>query len=515
MQRRAFIKTACLGIGATMLAHQTPAQKTKHPNLLFVFPDQMRREAMEFWNTNVFKGTLETQPDPVVTPTLNKLAEESVVFTQAVSTCPVCSPYRAMFMSGMYPWRNGVTSNCHQTREDGLHHTIPCFTDVLSQAGYETCYVGKTHWEQNKPLFDENGNYVGTTDPPGGHHMNAFDTYIPPGRGRHSNAYWFQCVKDAHKDPRVYASDPNRIQGKTDGEQHRPKIYSPKLEADVLIDYLKNASGQRDTSKPFSIIWSINPPHSPYGSEKDCDENAYRKHYKDKSPQELLVRPNVIEGESREKAEKCAPFYFANVTGLDKQLGRVLQALEESGEADNTLIVFTSDHGEMMGSQGRFGKLVLYEEAYCVPFMVKYPGRTKQSLEDLMIGPVDIMPTLLGMLGLTDQIPETVEGKNYAQEILTGNWSTQPKPKSALFLGYNNRIKGLRTDRYSFQIDNDGNQLLFDRETDPYQQTELTLSDIPKTESDFILSELAHWLKTSDDPWYQKRKFADLIPYPA
>jgi arylsulfatase A-like enzyme len=132
-----------------------------------------------------------------------------------------------------------------------------------------------------------------------------------------------------------------------------------------------------------------------------------------------------------------------------------------------------------------------------------------------MISPVDIMPTLLGMMGLNEQIPETVEGKNYAQEILTGNWSTQPKPKSALFLGYNNRIKGLRTDRYSFQIDNDGDQLLFDRETDPYQQTELTLSDIPKADSDFILSELASWLKTSNDPWYKKRKFSDLIPYSA
>lgn len=498
-----------------MLANQTATAKTKQPNLLFVFPDQMRREAMGFWNTPEFKDALETQADPVVTPTLDKLAQESVVFTQAVSTCPVCSPYRGMFMSGMYPWRNGVTSNCHESRDDGLRHDIQCFTDVLSGAGYETCYVGKTHWEQNEPLFDENGNYVGQTDPPGGHTMNAYDTYIPPGRGRHGNDYWFQCVKDVHKDPRVYASDPNRIAGKTDGQQHRPKEYSPKLEADVLVDYLKNESGQRDTSKPFSIIWSINPPHSPYGSENDCDEIAYREHYKNKSPEELLLRPNVIAGESREKAEKCVPFYFANVTGLDKQLGRVFEALEASGEADNTIVVFTSDHGEMMGSQGRFGKLVIYEEAYCVPFMIKYPGRTKKSREDLMITPVDIMPTLLSMMGLENQIPETVEGKNYAQEILTGNWSTQSKPKSALYFGYNNRIKGLRTDRYSFQIDNDGNQLLFDRQADPYQQTELTLSDIPKTDSDFILSEFANWLKASNDPWYQKRKFDDLIPYPA
>lgn len=516
MQRRDFVKTACLGIGAAMLGNPTLADTTKkQPNLLFVFPDQMRREAMGFWNTPAFKGALKSQGDPVVTPTLDKLAQESVVFTQAISTCPVCSPYRGMFMSGMYPWRNGVVSNCHESREDGLHHNITCFTDVLNNAGYETCYVGKTHWERNEPLFDEQGDYVGTTTPPGGHTMNGYDTYIPPGRGRHSNNYWFQCVKDVHKDPRVYSNDANRINGKADGEQHRPKQYSPELEANVLIDYLKNTAGQRNTSKPFSIIWSINPPHSPYGSEKDCDEIAYREHYKNKNPDELLVRPNVTDGESREKAEKSAPFYFANVTGVDKQLGRVLQALEESGEADNTIVIFTSDHGEMMGSQGRFGKLVLYEEAFCVPFMIKYPGQTTQRLEDLMIGPVDIMPTVLGMMGLQDHIPETVEGNNYAQEILTNNWPSQKKPKSALYLGYNNRIKGLRTDQYAFQINHEGESMLFDLDADPYQLKELTLSDIPKSDADFILSELGHWLKTSNDPWYQEKKFADLIPYPA
>jgi arylsulfatase A-like enzyme len=169
----------------------------------------------------------------------------------------------------------------------------------------------------------------------------------------------------------------------------------------------------------------------------------------------------------------------------------------------------------MMGSQGRFGKLVLDEEAFCVPFMIKYPGRLEKSREDLMITPVDIMPTVLGLLGLRDRIPETVEGKNFAPEILTGDWSTRPKPRSALFLGFRNRIKGLRTDRYSFQIDDDGTQVLFDNETDPYQLTERTLSDIPKADADFILSELANWLQTSQDPWYIDRRFADLIPYPA
>ncbi|MDF7824618.1 sulfatase [Pontiellaceae bacterium B12227] len=515
MKRREYLTLSCAGVA--MLGNNTLAAKRKQLNLLFVFPDQMRREAMGFWKKGRFKGALRTEPDPVVTPTLDGLAQESVVFTQAVSTCPVCSPYRAMLMSGMWPWQNGVVNNCHQTRKDHLRHDIECFTDVLETTGYETCYVGKTHWERNDPLFDVNQNYVGTKEAPGGHHFNPYDTYIPPGRGRHGNDYWFQCVKDVHKDPRVYSNDPKKINGLKDGEQYRPKIYSPKLEADVITDYLKNSHGQRDTSKPFSLIWAPNPPHNPYGSEDDCDEVAYREHYKGKSAEELLNRPNIAESDADNlaKAKKSVPFYFAKLTGVDKQLGRVFQALEETGEADNTIIVFTADHGEMMGSHNKFGKLVIYEEAFCVPLMVKVPGKTNGTLEDLMITPVDIMPTVLGMMGLKDRIPATVEGRNWSREIITGDWSKTAKPKSAHFLGYNNKFKGVRTDRYSFQIDQKGEQLLFDNKKDPYQMTGLQLADIPGADADFLLSELGRWLKQSNDPWWREQKFAEIIQYPA
>lgn len=517
MKRREYIQTMGMGTGLMFCSSGALLKKNKQPNLLFVFPDQMRREAMGFWRKGVFKDALRTQSDPVITPVLDKLAEESVVFTQAVSTCPICSPYRAMLMSGMYPAQNGVANNCRHDRDEHLKHEISCFTDVLASSGYETCYVGKTHWERNDPLFDENGHYMGTTQPPGGHHMNPYDTYIPAGRGRHGNDYWFQCVKDDHKDPRVYSSEPDRIDGKKDGQQHRPEIYSPKLEADVLVDYLANNAGQRNASKPFSIIWAPNPPHNPYASEDDCDEVAYREFYKDQKAGDMLVRPNVEEAdaETKARAELSVPFYFANVTGVDKQIGRVFQALEESGEADNTIVVFTADHGEMMGSHNRFGKTVIYEEAFCIPLMIKYPGKTAGTLEDLMLAPVDVMPTVLGLMGLGSQIPKTVEGKDFSHEILTRDWSKTEKPKSALFMDNADTVKGVRTNRYTFQIDEQGKQMLFDNEKDPYQMRERTLTDIPKADAEFIVSELGMWLKTANDAWFREKKQANVIKYPA
>ena len=131
-----------------------------------------------------------------------------------------------------------------------------------------------------------------------------------------------------------------------------------------------------------------------------------------------------------------------------------------------------------------------------------------------MITPPDIMPTVLGLLGLKNRIPSTVEGCNFSREIITGDWSTQSKPKSAHFLGYNNRLKGLRTDRFTYQIDDEGNQKLFDNHADPYQMKELLLSDIPQADADFILSELGMWLKNSNDPWFQQKKFSKVIHYP-
>lgn len=513
MQRRDFVKTVSAGVGAALLGGSVEAKPRKRPNLLYVFPDQFRRESLGCWRKPEYRDALRTGTDPVVTPTLDKLAGESIVFTQAVSTCPVCSPHRGMLMSGMYPWRNGIVNNCHQTRKDGLHADITCLTDVLREAGYDTAYVGKTHWERNDPLFDEKGNYVGATTPPGGHHMNAYDTYIPPGASRHGSDYWFQCVKDVHKDPRVYSSDAARIDGKRDGEQYRPEIYSPKLEGDVLTDYIRNTHGQRDPSRPFCAIWAPNPPHNPYDSEDDCDEIAYREHYRGK--QGLLNRPNAKGHETAELAEKRAPFYFANVTGVDKQLARVLEALDASGEAENTIVVFTSDHGEMMGSHGKFGKLVLYEESFCVPFLIRFPERIQHRLEDLMLSTVDIMPTLLGMMGLEDRIPAAVQGTDFSRELTSGNGSADRRPASALFLGYNNKIKGLRTDRYSFQVDEDGHQLLFDNREDPYQVHPLKLGDIPETDAEFIRAELGNWLQRSGDPWFPERKGSGVIKYPA
>lgn len=485
-------------------------KKNSKPNLLFIYADQYRRQAMGFWSKPEYQGALNGVSDPVETPNLDKLANEGIVFTQAMSTQPVCSPFRGMLMSGMFPEQNGIMQNCKNGRKDELKQDAICLTDVFHNQGYSNAYFGKAHWHKTEPLFDINGNYVGSEDDPGGNYVNSFDTYVPPGNSRHSIEYWYQALKDSHKDPHIYSNDSVAINGKTDGELHRPKIYSPLNEADHIINYINNNRGQRDTQKPFSIIWALNPPHSPYSSIDDCDEDAYNEYYKDESIESLLNRPNV----TTDLVDDKVRYYFANVTGVDKYIGRVISALELAGLKENTIIVFTSDHGEMMGSHERTGKTVEYEESFGVPFLISAPKQFEHRIENLLLGSTDIMPTLLGLMGMKDDIPNSVMGVDYSNLLVDENNLSVTKPKSALYLT-KSKARGIRTDRYTFTLSNDGLvNSLFDNINDPYQLTSLNFDSLPNDEQTFLLSELGSWLAKANDNWYQEQKFAEFIIYP-
>lgn len=514
------LMTAALGV-TTLFSGKAWATKEEKPNLLYIFPDQYRLHALSLWNSAEYKAALSTLGDPVHTPNLDKLAKQGVVFTQACSTHPLSSPHRAMLLSGMYPNRNGIENiNCKQGRKQELRHDIVCLTDVLAQSGYETAYIGKTHWHKTEAVFDEKGTYVGTTEAPGGHSIGLFDTYIPEGKSRHGNKFWFQQLNDNHFNPIAYSNQPELIGGKKDGEQYRPREFSVKKEADIVIRYLENKNNERDPGKPFSILWSINPPHPPYFQISDCDSTIFNRYYKDMHVQDLLVRPNVDysakagdhTATTEQRLDINARIYFSLIKSIDEEVGRVLKVLEKTGEANNTLIIFTSDHGEMMGSHKLTGKNSIYDESFLVPFIMHYPNKMKHRLENLMLGSVDIMPTTLGLLGLGEKIPETVMGVDYSKGLLTGNFSSKDKPLSALFL--RSDMKGVRSDQYTYAVDKSGNYQLFDNRKDPYQTKQIHLEQISPKDARMLKTELGSWLKTACDGWYDTRKNKELIIYP-
>ncbi len=500
-----------LGLAVMLTACRKEPVK-KAPNVVYVFPDQFRKHAMSFWSAPQFEGAIRTGGDPVLTPQLDKFANEAVVLTNMVSNAPICSPHRGMLFTGQFPGKSGVALNCNSSRPvSSLREDAICISDVLDQKGYDLAYFGKWHLDFPTPNDPANpGNYVDPRRP-------AWDAYTPAEQ-RHGFDYWYSYgTWDVHKDPHYYNNE---------GKRFEPKEYSAKHEADEVISYLKNERGQRNTDNPFAIFVSMNPPHNPYNSLEDCMEEDFNL-YKAKTTAELLTRENADLNMSKAQS---APYYFANVTGVDREFGRIIEQLKAMGEYENTIIVFTSDHGETMTSQGvKDAKNSIYTEAFEVPFLIRGPGLAKHRLDNLLMGSPDIMPTLLGLMGFEESIPQEVQGFNYADALLGDKEAARPqsalyirnasgdKDENGQVISYFPIARGIKTHHYTLELAINKNYELvgtkfFDDDADPYQLNNMSVDkNDPRVRE--LLAEMAFWLKHSEDPWSEKRVLSDWITY--
>jgi len=486
------------------------AQTPSHPNIIYVFPDQFRNHAMQIWNEKGFSERVNFKPDPVHTPVLSRFARESVVLTSAQSNFPLSSPHRGMMLTGMFPDGSGVPLNCNSMRPvSNLRIDAVTISDVLSRNGYDCGYIGKYHLDYPTRNNPQNpGTYVDDKQP-------VWNAYTPPER-RHGFRYWYSYgTFDVHKEPHYWD---------TEGNRHEIREWSAKHEADKAIEFLTT---ERDPDKPFYLVVSMNPPHNPYYSLNDVMEEDYNL-YKDVPLSELLIRPNVRADLA--KKQKSAPYYFASVTGVDREFGRILDAVKALGLDDNTIVVFTSDHGETMASHLAGPKNSPYTESMNVPFLIRYPGKLKPHVNDLLLGTPDIMPTLLSLAGLEKQIPASVQGNNLAP-FLVSPTKKRNAPQGILYFrnadgakdaegkvrSYFPIARGIKTHRYTMAITIDRKKqvreiLLFDDKNDPYQMNNLPVEKNKKL-FESLCKQMSALLKTANDPWYRERILSDIIPY--
>lgn len=452
------------------------------PNLLVVLADQFRASAL---------GCLDQ--DPTCTPALDGLAAGARVLTDAVSTHPVCSPARAMMMTGLYPWSNGVPFNVNSSRVDegvGLRTDARCWSDVLAEQGYRLGYIGK--WHLTPPTADDELYGEGRRDD-----GKVWDAWTPP-QERHGFDFWHShgCC-DQHLEPHYWT---------TDAPRERPlrvQQWSAEHETDVAIDYLRAAGDADANDRPFALMLSLNPPHQPF----DELPEGYLTRYADLSPEELLRRPNVdLASETGHEAAQIAPKYFAAVTAIDDQIGRLLQELDELGLTDDTIVIFTSDHGMQLGSHELIYKNVPFEESIRVPFLVRWPGHVPPGRDDLLLSSVDVAPTLLGLLGVADQIPDEVQGTDCSAALL--GETDAPRPTAALYLGPpyspgDPDVRGLRTSTHKVVVALRENGTvsvrLFDLRSDPYELSDVC-ADQPDARRE-MLTALADALRTAGDAW--------------
>jgi len=433
--------------------------KNSQPNIVFVFADQWRAQAAGYAG------------DPNVrSPHIDDLAGESVNFTNAVAGCPVCSPYRASLLTGRRPLTHGVFLNDVCLSNDAVSLAQAC-----AGAGYDTAYIGKWHLD--------------------GHGRSNF---IPRER-RQGFDYWrvLECTH-RYNDSWYYGDENVRL--KWDG-------YDAIAQTRDAQEYVRNHDGD----DPFLLMLSWGPPHAPY----DTAPPEYREMY---DPAKLVLRPNVPQRCEARARENLAG-YYAHVTALDDCVGDLRGTLKECGLDENTIFVLTSDHGDMLGSQGHAKKQRPWEESVRVPFLIRWPaglGNQPQTI-DAPIDSPDVMPTLLGLSEI--DIPETVEGLDYSGHIHGGD---DPGDGSALLtcpapFGQWRRdqhsgreYRGVRTKRHTYVRDLDGPWLLYDNERDPYQLDNLCGQAALRQELDATLQRK---LRETNDDFGPAREYIDRWGY--
>lgn len=347
-------------------------------NLLYIFADQWRYQAVGCHNS-----------DQVVTPNMDRFAAESMDFTHAYSTFPLCSPHRASLMTGKYPFNVGMWTNCKIGLEEKimLKPQETCIGNVLKDGGYQTGYIGKWHLDASELNF---------SDHPGSG-AKEWDAYTPPGERRQGFDYWLSYgACDEHLDPHYWMDSE---------EQIKPGKWSAEYETDKAIEYIET---RKDDETPFALFLSYNPPHLPYELVPD----EYYEKFKDLG---INYRPNVPDDMKEGILKTQSRQYFAAVHGIDEQFGRIYDYLKENGLEENTLVVLSADHGEMLGSHHLMSKNVWYEESIHIPLFMRQKGRIKAGENPVIFASPDHMPTLLGLLDLP--IPDTCQGYDHTKGI--------------------------------------------------------------------------------------------------
>ncbi len=440
--------------------------------------------------------------DQVLTPNMDGFARESLFFDHAYSTFPLCTPHRGSLMTGKYPLSIGLWTNCKIGLEEKLMLKPQeiCIGNVLKDGGYETAYIGKWHLDASERNF---------TSHPESKAQN-WDAYTPPGERRQGFDYWLSYgACDDHLDPHYWADAP---------EQIRPGKWSAEYETDKTLEYLES---HREGEKPFALFLSYNPPHLPY----ELVPERYYDRFRDL---EIRWRPNVPKEKRTPEMEVIARQYFAAVCGIDEQFGRILTYLRDNQMEENTLVVLSADHGEMMGSHGLMSKNVWYEESVHIPLMMRQKNRITPGKSGVIFASPDHMPTLLEYLGLP--VPDTCEGISHAASLL-GREESGPEhmflcsyPGSAesvsayAKLGLTHKAcgwRGIKTRDYTYVITNGympgekQKEYLYDDRQDPWQLHPRVIErgcEDPKV-SEFR-SLLKEYLDRLEDPflWEKKRE---------
>jgi arylsulfatase A-like enzyme len=446
----------------------------RRPNIIWIFGDQHRGCATGYAG------------DPNLhTPNFDRLATEGSVFRNAVAGTPLCSPFRGSLLTGRYP------HHCVPGHQDAMPEGMPTVADAFNKAGYETAWFGKWHVDGASETQGRGAFHTVPRERRGG-----FKQWI----GYENNLAMFDSWVHGH-DRSGEEVEHTRLNG-----------YETDALTDLFIDYIEQQAKGGDAADgsgcaPFFAALSVIPPHNPF----IAPEEWMARH----TPGQIELRANVPPyADIRERAQLELAGYYAMIENLDHNLGRIREALYRLNQYQDTIIIFFSDHGDMLGSHGQFRKTSIYHESLNIPFVVgggvpfyECDAMVKPQVLDYPVNHVDIATTSLGLCGI--EPPEEMAGYNYAPQISWHFKETESPPQSA-FLQYcvpskygycmDRPWRGLVTaDGWKYACFEGQPWVLFDRNTDPWELVNRAHYKLSRQRRNALQEQLADWIERTGD----------------
>jgi arylsulfatase A-like enzyme len=444
--RRKFIRT--IGKSAAAIGLSSPAissvskglNASSRPNLLIIQTDQQSR-----WAVSAYPR-LPGDQVVVITPHSDSIGQNGARLDNFFVNIAVCTPSRASLLTGRYAEFTGAYSNDKPLKDNEI--TI---AEALKDQGYVTGYCGKWHLSGGKYLSWGNPDWT-----PG------FKTH-----GFDDADYLLECghFKKIVEDPT------GRRAPQTSNEIGDEKTYPTDFFTMKAVEFIRKSRTQ-----PFCFMVSILDPHDTYPREIDSlyyeTREPYASQYK---PGDMIVPPTIGRRNKNLNRERRA-IYCGMVKLIDDSVGKIINALKETGQYDNTIIIFTSDHGDYMGEHGLYFKQKMYETVYRVPFLIQWPARISpgQVITNL-ISNIDVHPTLMALMGFTPNA--RIHGEDFSHLLLNqrGNWTDEVYQNNA-----SQDHAGISTPKWHLCVSQDGHTDdgvpgagLFDRINDPWEQTNL------------------------------------------
>ncbi len=474
---------------AVCLAGHLPA--AEKPNILFIFSDDHALNAI-----SAYGGPLK---DVAPTPNLDRIAREGMLFTRSFCSNSICGPSRAAILTGKHSVRNGFVSN-EGTTFDGSQTTLP---KLLQKAGYQTAIIGKWHLVSDPTGFDHWQILPGQ-----GSYYNP-DFLTKDGKKRHEgyctdiitdlSIEWLEKGRDPekpfllmsqHKAPhRNWAPAPDHLSLFDDIEIPEPPT--------LFDDYANRSETLKDQAMTIArdFHWghdmkfhgkNLFPEHflggmnnGEYNRMTDVQKKAWDAAYQDKNDALIAgIRSGEIAGDdiTRWKYQRYIKDYLRTIRSVDENVGRLLAHLDQSGLAENTIVIYSSDQGFYLGEHGWYDKRWMFEESLAMPLMVRWPGKVKERTKSTaLIQNIDYAPTLLEAAGAP--VPEDMQGRSFLPVLADGAGKAPEDWREAIYYYYSGENThavaahdGIRTDRHKlmfFPKTNEWN--LFDLEEDPQE----------------------------------------------